>query len=259
MSENPPQNPILRVVTQPVAPQPAAPVSIQVATPAPMPIASPVEQKPVPVAVILDNLDLAALIASRVCHDVISPVGAIINGLEVLETDKDPSMREFAMDLIKKSARNASMRLQFCRLAFGAAGSAGSSIDTRDAHNVSQGFFVDDRTSLEWLVPPAYIAKNRVKLLLNILVMATAAIPRGGKMRVALIGMNQESGFIVESTGKLSRIPPNVETLLKGIPPEGTVIDAHSVQPYYTGLLARASNMNVTVTQTEGSILFRAE
>ena len=78
----------------------------------------------------LDALDLAALLCSRVCHDVISPVGAIVNGLEVLEDEKDADMRAFATELIKKSAKTASARLQFCRLAFGAAGSAGASIDT---------------------------------------------------------------------------------------------------------------------------------
>jgi histidine phosphotransferase ChpT len=81
----------------------------------------------------LDALDLAALLCSRVCHDVISPVGAIINGLEVLDEEKDEEMRGYAMDLIKTSAEQASARLQFCRLAFGAAGSAGASIDTGDA------------------------------------------------------------------------------------------------------------------------------
>ena len=73
----------------------------------------------------LESLDLAALIASKVCHDVISPVGAIVNGLEVLEDEKDEMMRETAFDLIRKSANQASASLQFCRLAFGAAGSAG--------------------------------------------------------------------------------------------------------------------------------------
>ena len=77
--------------------------------------------------VALAPMDLAALLCSRVCHDVISPVGAIVNGLEVLEDEKDPEMREVAIDLIKKSAASASARLQFCRLAFGAAGSIGAS------------------------------------------------------------------------------------------------------------------------------------
>jgi histidine phosphotransferase ChpT len=85
------------------------------------------------VAIKLEALDLAALLCSRVCHDVISPVGAIVNGLEVLEDEKDESMRGFAQDLIKKSAKQASARLQFARLAFGAAGSAGAAIDTGHA------------------------------------------------------------------------------------------------------------------------------
>jgi histidine phosphotransferase ChpT len=78
----------------------------------------------------LAPLDLAALMSSRICHDVISPVGAIVNGLEVLEAEEDEDMRSIAMDLIKKSAISASARLQFCRLAFGAAGSLSAAVDT---------------------------------------------------------------------------------------------------------------------------------
>ncbi len=123
-------------------------------------------------AITLDALDLAALLCSRVCHDVISPVGAIVNGLEVLEDEKDESMRGFAQDLIKKSAHQASARLQFARLAFGAAGSAGASIDTGDAEQVARGFIQDDRTTLTWTAPRVLLPKNQVKLLLNLLLIA---------------------------------------------------------------------------------------
>src|SRR5262245_45537631 len=88
--------------------------------------------------VTLESLDLAALLCSRVCHDLISPVGAVVNGIEVLEDDNDESTKTFALDLIKKSARQASARLQFCRLAFGAAGSAGAQIDLGDAESVAR-------------------------------------------------------------------------------------------------------------------------
>ncbi len=98
----------------------------------------------------LEPLDLAALLCSRVCHDVISPVGAIVNGLEVLDEEKDPDTRAFAMDLVKKSANMASAKLQFCRLAFGAAGSAGASIDTGDAESVTRAFSGDDKIKLDW-------------------------------------------------------------------------------------------------------------
>ncbi len=98
----------------------------------------------------LTPLDLAALLCSRVCHDVISPVGAIINGLEVLDGEEDEEMRTVAMELIKKSAVSASARLQFCRLAFGAAGSFGALLDTGDAEKVARELLANGRTVLEW-------------------------------------------------------------------------------------------------------------
>src|SRR5216683_82523 len=101
-------------------------------------------------ATTLEALDLAALLCSRVCHDLISPAGAIVNGLEVLEESKDEETKTFALDLIKKSARTASARLQFCRIAFGAAGSAGAQIDTGDAHALARAFIEDEKTKLAW-------------------------------------------------------------------------------------------------------------
>src|SRR5499433_465326 len=128
----------------------------------------------------IEALDLAALLCSRVCHDLISPVGAVVNGLEVLEEGKDEETRTFALDLIKKSAGQASARLQFCRLAFGAAGSAGAAIDLGDAQGVARGFLEDDKTKLEWNLTRVLLPKNRVKLLLNLLLLAGQTIPRGG-------------------------------------------------------------------------------
>src|SRR5215813_4793513 len=105
--------------------------------------------------VALDALDLAALLCSRVCHDLISPTGAIVNGLEVLEDGGDAEMKTFALDLIKKSAKSASARLQFCRLAFGAAGSAGAQIDLGDAEAMTRGFIEDGKIKLIWNLPRA--------------------------------------------------------------------------------------------------------
>lgn len=195
-------------------------------------------------AINLESLDLAALLCSRVCHDVISPVGAIVNALEVLEED-DPAMKDFALDLIKKSARNASARLQFARLAFGAAGSAGAMIDLGDAGAVANGFLNDEKLSLDWEAPRALLPKNQVKLLLNLLVLATQAIPRGGKI-VARTTLEGEQGtFRITAKGSHARIPAHVEDLLAGQSETGT-IDAHAVQPYYSGMVARAARMTIT-------------
>ena len=128
----------------------------------------------------LDALDLAALLCSRVCHDLISPAGAIVNGLEVWEKSTDDETRAFALDLIKKSARTASARLQFCRIAFGAAGSAGAELDLGEAEKVARMFIEDEKVKVAWNLPRALLPKNRVKLLLNMVLVAAQTIPRGG-------------------------------------------------------------------------------
>ena len=166
----------------------------------------------------LESLDLAALVASRVCHDVISPVGAIVNGLEVLEEDKDEGMREFALDLIRKSAKAASARLQFCRLAFGAAGSAGAAIDTGDAEKVARGLFADDRTQMNWTAPRVFMAKNKVKLALNLCLIAAACIPRGGVMNVAIEGEGDDARISVAVRVPISSSPAMSPTCSKAAP-----------------------------------------
>jgi histidine phosphotransferase ChpT len=198
----------------------------------------------------LDSLDLAALLCSRVCHDVISPVGAIVNGLEVLSEEKDQGMRDFALDLIGKSARTASARLQFARLAFGAAGSAGAAIDTGDAETVAKGFLNDDKIKLSWSGPRLLMPKNRVKLLLNLLVIGASGIPRGGSLDFVLEGDADNPVFTITAMGKNARIPHGVEQSLAGMPENGTV-DAHGIQPFYAGMVARAASMDVTLTLNE--------
>ncbi len=195
----------------------------------------------------LDPLDLAALLSSRVCHDVISPVGAIVNGLEVLEEERDVEMRGHALALIKSSANEASARLQFCRLAFGAAGSKGASIDTGDAELVTRQLIADERTQLFWSVPRVLMSKNKVKLLLNLCVLADAAIPRGGVISVSSTGEEDRVTFRIEAKGVNARVASNVPRLLEGESEEGA-IDARAIQAYYAGLVAKSSGMQVVVS-----------
>jgi histidine phosphotransferase ChpT len=209
------------------------------------------------VAVVLDALDLAALLCSRVCHDLISPAGAIVNGLEVLEEkDSDEETKTFALDLIKRSARTASARLQFCRLAFGAAGSANAQIDLGNAQAMARGFIEDDKTKLTWNLPHALLPKNRMKLLLNMLIIAGQTIPRGGTLTVDPVGEGETMGFRISASGLNARVPHAVPALLEGVSENGS-IDAHAVQPFYAGLLARACGLKVNLT-TEGDAIIVA-
>lgn len=192
-----------------------------------------------------DALELAALLCSRVCHDLISPVGAIVNGLEVLDDDPKPDDREFALDLIRKSAKIASARLQFCRLAFGAAGSAGAQIDLGDAQNKAKGHFEDGKITLAWNLPRLLLPKNRVKLLLNLLVIVQQTIPRGGVLTVDPLGEGENMGFRITAAGLNARVSQPVADLLAS--GSSHAVDAHAVQPYYTRLLADACGISISL------------
>src|SRR3984893_9683268 len=164
-----------------------------------------------PTAVTLDALDLAALLCSRVCHDLISPAGAIVNGLEVLEDKgRDEETKTFALHLIKTSAKPPQARLQFVRLAYGAAGSAGAQINLGDAQAMARGFIEDDKTKLTWSLARVLLPKNRVKLLLNMLIIAGQTIPRGGMLTVDPIGEGETMGFRIAASGLNARIPQAV-------------------------------------------------
>ena len=205
----------------------------------------------------IEALDLAALLCSRVCHDLISPVGAIVNGLEVLAEEKDAETQAFALDLIKKSATTASAKLQFCRIAFGAAGSAGAQIDTGDAEKITRGFLEDDKTKLTWNLARAFMPKNRVKLLLNMLLMAGQAIPRGGQLTIDAVGEGEAVGFKVTATGTIAKIPPTA-ALLSGEAGE-EALDAHRIQPFYAGLLAQACGLKAAAAMEGDAVVITAQ
>ena len=78
------------------------------------------------------SLDLASLLCSRLCHDMLSPVGALSNGLELLADEKDPEMRRRCFELLEQSARISADKLKFFRLAFGAAGGFGDMVAVQE-------------------------------------------------------------------------------------------------------------------------------
>lgn len=193
----------------------------------------------------LSALDLAALLCSRVCHDVVGSVGAIANGLEVLDEEKDAEMREIAGQLVRKSAAQASAKLTFSRIAFGAAGSAGAEIDLDDARDKAELLLGFEKANLVWEMPRAIRPKNEVKLLLNLVLVALSVIPRGGDITVSAEG---EKGIRLVCTGRAARIPAHAEWF-ENLPETLDGVDAHAVQPIYAAMLAEACDMRVTFAQ----------
>jgi histidine phosphotransferase ChpT len=205
----------------------------------------------------LSDLELTALVSSRICHDVINPVAAISNGLEMLGEEQDADMRAAAMDLIRKSATQASAKLQFARLAFGAAGSTRAEIDLREAEKISRDFVEGSgKHEVVWNGPAATLPRDRVKALLNLVALGVVALPRGGTLHIEITGTAPEVGFSVRAKGKAAHLNEQVAALLSGA--NGADVDAHSIQPYYARRVATAAGLNLTAEGQDEEVILRA-
>jgi histidine phosphotransferase ChpT len=202
------------------------------------------------------DLELAALISSKICHDVIGPVGAIYNGLEILDEDDNADAKSYALEVIRNVTEQASARLQFARFAFGAAGSAGSVIDLSTAEQISHGFVGRGKHRLGWKLPPGQMAKDRVKLLLNMIASAVTALPRGGDIEVAMVGSLLTPSFVIRCRGAGARPPQHLVEFVHGgrIPP----LDAMSIQAYYTWRLAGTAGMMLEIHKDDADIILTA-
>ena len=148
------------------------------------------------------EVDLASLLCSRLCHDLLSPVGAMNNGLELLADEHDPEMRQRCMDLLAESAKSAADKLKFFRLAFGAAGGFGSEVDPADAKAVIEPLVTaSGRTTLDWAVPPAFMPKRAIKILLNLVLIANDALVRGGTLFVGAESREGEHEIVIRASG----------------------------------------------------------
>ena len=163
-------------------------------------------------------VDFASLLCSRLCHDLLSPVGALNNGLELLADETDPAMRQRCMDLLAESARTSANKLKFFRLAFGAAGGFGDQVDSREARTAIEGLLADNkRLEIQWLVEADQLPKPAAKVLLNLAMIAGDALVRGGQLA---IGAEDEGGqveIVVRAEGPRLILDPDIRrTLTEG-------------------------------------------
>ena len=210
----------------------------------------------------LKATDLAAMLCSRVCHDLINPIGAIGNGLEVLGDPNQTEMAEGARDLIASAARQSRAKLEFARLAYGASSTSGTDIDTRECERVARILFEIEKADLEWNVPLILLPKHKAKLFMNMLLIAAMSVPRGGQVTASITGEAGNEMFEFTSRSDPEKrqktlVPSGAAGLLSGTPDEGFV-DARGIQPFYTGLLARMTDMAIEVGLENEQFFFRA-
>lgn len=205
----------------------------------------------------ISDLDLAALISSKICHDVIGPVGAIYNGLEILDEDDDKESQTYALDVIRNVTEQASARLQFARFAFGAAGSAGALIDLSMAEQISRGFLSTGKHTLNWSGLSGHMNKDSVKLLLNLISAAMTALPRGGDISVEISSTLEAPEFLIRCKGQAARPPQYLTDFI--VAKEPPTLDAMTIQAYYTWRLAKSANLRLEILKDGDDILLGAK
>ncbi len=131
-----------------------------------------------------DRVDFASMLASRLCHDLLSPVGAFANGLELLADEKDPEMRARCIELLEQSARTSANKLKFFRLAFGSAGGFGEMVPADEAKSAIGGIIGDRAIELNWMIGSDPLPKPAVKIILNLSLLLVDALVRGGRLDI---------------------------------------------------------------------------
>ena len=200
--------------------------------------------------------EIAAYLAARMCHDVISPASAISSGLDLLDDPSAHDMRDEAMGLIVSSARKLADLLSFCRVAFGASASA-ETFDVRDLEKLAAGVFEHMRAQLEWAVDTPAVNKPAARAVLNLAQMAGAALPTGGTAKVRAVQEGASIAIAVEATGPRARLRPEVLAGLQG-QPLGEGLHGHWVQAYYTHLFVTDAGGRVFADVQEERVVFAA-
>lgn len=162
-------------------------------------------------------IDFASLLCSRLCHDLLSPVGALNNGLELLADEHDPDMRARCLDLLNESARASANKLKFFRLAFGAGGGFGEQVDAREAKTAIEGMFGEGgRVEIGWMVEPATLSKPAIKVLLNLALIAGDALVRGGRLDIGAEKTAGGTEMVVRAEGPRLVLDPELRQALEG-------------------------------------------
>lgn len=201
---------------------------------------------------------LAAFIASRICHDLVSPVASVNSALELMEEPGDPDMKAQAEQLLQNGAESAAARIQLLRYAFGSAGLSDTAADRHEVRSIVEGFMKSHKPSIEWVIETEHFSCGHARVLMNLVIMATASIPRGGV--VTLIVRNEDSGLNItaQAKGPRARLSEFNEAALAGNTPEEGW-SARTIQPLFARMVADDLGGTITAIAAEEEVTFVAK
>lgn len=203
----------------------------------------------------ISSVDFASLLCSRLCHDLLSPVGALNNGLELLADEHDPEMRNRCLELLGESARASANKLKFFRLAFGAAGGFGETVDSREARAAIEGLFGDNhRVKIGWLIEDSVLPKPAIKVLLNLALIAGDALVRGGQLDIGAEAHDGQVEIVVRGDGPRIVLDAELRTALVGSV-DDVVITPRAAAAYLANALVAEGGGTIQVSPPDAPVL----
>ena len=204
----------------------------------------------------MNAVDLASLLCSRLCHDLMSPVGALNNGIELMADEQDPEMRERCVELLADSARATANKLKFFRLAFGAGGGFSEAIDANEAKIALEGIFGPERRiELGWMVADEKLSKGAMKLLLNLALIAGDALVRGGRLDVGAESTGQGLEIAIRGEGPRVMLDAGLRDLLTGGAPDDGQIEPRAAGAWLAQALAKEAGGAIQLSEPAPEML----
>lgn len=164
-----------------------------------------------------DPLLLASQLCSRLCHDMLSPVGALSNGLELMADEQDPQMRQRCFELLEQSARTSAAKLKYFRLAYGAAGGFGEQVSVDEPKAVIDTLAADaKRVAVNWQIAVPTLSKTASKVMLNLAHIGLDALVRGGTLDIGVETRDDVTEIVVRAAGTKIAFDPQIGEALAG-------------------------------------------
>ena len=205
----------------------------------------------------IDPARLSAYIASRICHDLVSPVSSVTNALDLLNDPGDMEMKAQAQDLLHDGAEKAGARIQFLRYAFGSIGLNSGAADIHEARKITQNFVASHRPSIEFDIQTDHLSFSHVRMMMNLVMMGIDCLPRGGVIHVLI--RNEQVGLTITLTckGKRARLRPDIANGIKGIEPEDGW-RPETIQPLFSKIICDGLGGELTASESDETVIIMA-
>jgi histidine phosphotransferase ChpT len=207
----------------------------------------------------MDSSKLASYVASRICHDIASPLTPLMQSLELLFDDSmGPAMRAEGEKALRTAVATLDAKLKFLRFAIGSQQLNDEQANMNEARDLFQKLFAtNSRTQLEWRMDTHRVSNRQLRVLMNMTLMMVEPAARG-VCRVTARQEGEDLILDVEAVGQFSNLKQEVQDALSGKEPTGGW-GGGAIQPYFTRVLAEEIGMELTARTPQGAAGLQAK